>query len=217
MKRFFSLLLALFAVVQLASAQNNSKDPAAQKVLDAMSKKYQAMSAFKVNFTQTLESPSAKVKENMTGDITVAGNKFRLSVAGQEVINNGSTIWTFMKDVNEVTVSDYDPEETEMTPSQIYNLYKKGYKYVYAEEAKEGGEAVHVIDLSPEDRDNQVYKVRLHISKKDHSLKSWKMFRKNGNRYTYTVKKFTPNPPVTASTFAFDKSKYKGVKVVDLR
>ncbi|WP_181305632.1 outer membrane lipoprotein carrier protein LolA [Rufibacter sp. XAAS-G3-1] len=217
MKRYFSLLLVLFTVVQLTHAQNVQKDPQAEKILDAMSKKYQAMNAFKVGFTQTVESPSAKAKESISGDITVSGNKFRLAVAGQEIINNGATIWTIMKKENEVTISDNDPDEQEMTPNQIYTLYKKGYRYVHAGEEKEGGEAVHVIDLTPNDRDNQVFKVRLHISKKDNSLKSWKMFRKNGNRYTYKINKFTPNPPVTAATFAFDKSKYKGINVVDLR
>ncbi|AKQ46356.1 cell envelope biogenesis protein LolA [Rufibacter radiotolerans] len=217
MKRIFSLLLAFLLVVPFAQAQNAQKDPQAQKILDAMSKKYQAMNAFKVSFTQTLESPSTKVKESINGDITVAGNKFRLAVAGQEIINNGATIWTFMKKENEVTISDFDPEEQEMTPNQIYTLYQKGYRYVYAGEEKVGGEAVHVVDLTPDDRDNQVFKVRLHISKKDNSIKSWKMFRKNGNRYTYSVKKFTANPPLENNYFAFDKSKYKGVKVVDLR
>ncbi|WP_192821768.1 outer membrane lipoprotein carrier protein LolA [Rufibacter sp. LB8] len=217
MKRIFSMLLAFFTLVQVASAQNNPKDPEALKVLDAMSKKYQAMKAYSVSFTQLLESPQAKVKETIAGDITVSGNKFRLAVAGQEIINNGTTIWTYMKKENEVNISDFDPEEQELTPDQIYNLYKKGYKYVHSGEEKIAGETVHVIDLTPDDRNNQVFKVRLHISKKDNSLKSWKMFRKNGTRYTYTIKKFTANPPVNASTFTFDKTKYKGVKVVDLR
>ena len=43
------------------------------------------------------------------------------------------------------------------------------------------------------------------------------MFRNNGNRYTYTIKQFNPNPAVDANYFAFDKSQYKGVKVIDLR
>lgn len=217
MKRIFPLLLSLLAVVQLAGAQNNSKDPQALKVLNAMSNKYQALNAYTASFTQVLESPSAKVKESINGDITVSGNKFRLAVSGQEIINNGTTIWTYMKNENEVNISDFDPDEQELTPDQIYNLYKKGYKYIYSGEEKVGGELVHVVELTPEDRGNQVFKVRLHISKKDNSLKSWKMFRKNGNRYTYTIKKFVPNPAVSASTFTFDKSKYKGVNVVDLR
>ena len=193
------------------------QDPKAGKILDQMSAKYQALKSYNASFTQTLESPGLKGKENINGDITVSGEKFRLKLSGQEVINNGTTMWTYLKNENEVNVSDADPEEQEMSPSMIYNMYKKGYKYAYVEQVKDGGEPCDVIELSPDNRTADVFKVRLTVRQKDRSLKNWKMFKKNGNRYTFTIKNFKPNPPVDANTFAFDKAKYKGVKVVDLR
>ncbi|KAA9340601.1 LolA family protein [Adhaeribacter soli] len=214
MKRISILFFFLFSIVQLSFAQ---QDPKAAKILDAMSKKYQAMKAFRASFVQTLENPSAKIKENMEGDITVSGNKFRLKMSGQEVINNGATIWTYMKSENEVNISENDPDEQEMSPNRIYTMYKKGYKYVYLNDEKVDGELCSVIELSPEDKSNPIFKVRMLISKKDNSVKSWKMFKNNGNRYTFTIKEFTPNVPVDGNTFAFDKTKYKGVKVIDLR
>jgi outer membrane lipoprotein carrier protein len=214
MKKYLALLALSVSVSTAASAQ---QDPKAGKILDQMSAKYQAMKAFKASFTQTLENDAAKVKENLSGDITVSGQKFRLKMSGQEVINNGQTMWTYMKAENEVNISDYDPDDQDISPSQIYTLYKKGYKYSYVQEAKEGGEAVDIIELSPEDRSNPVFKVRLKVSKADKSVKSWQMFKKNGNRYTYKINKFQPNVPVDATTFTFDKTKYKGVKVIDLR
>ncbi|OWP62368.1 cell envelope biogenesis protein LolA [Hymenobacter amundsenii] len=214
MKKYLALLALSVSVTSVASAQ---QDPKAGKILDQMSAKYQAMKAFKATFTQTLENDAAKVKENLTGDITVSGQKFRLKMSGQEVINNGQTMWTYMKSENEVNVSDYEPDEEEVSPSQIYTLYKKGYKYTYAGEAKEGGQTVDIIELAPEDRSNPVYKVRLKVDRNDKTVKSWQMYKKNGNRYTYRISKFQPNAPVDATTFNFDKSKYKGVKVIDLR
>ncbi|UOQ77019.1 outer membrane lipoprotein carrier protein LolA [Hymenobacter sp. 5516J-16] len=214
MKKYLALLALSVSLTTVATAQ---QDPKAGKILDQMSAKYQAMKAFKATFTQTLENDAAKVKENLSGDITVSGQKFRLKMSGQEVINNGQTMWTYMKAENEVNISDYEPEDQEISPSQIYTLYKKGYKYAYVQEAKEGGELVDVIELSPEDRNNPVYKVRLKVGKTDKAVKSWQMFKKNGNRYTYKISKFQPNVPVDATTFNFDKAKYKGVKVIDLR
>ncbi|WP_400191127.1 outer membrane lipoprotein carrier protein LolA [Hymenobacter sp. B81] len=214
MKKILALLALTVSVSFTASAQ---QDPKATKILDQMSAKYQAMKAFKASFTQTLENQTAKVKENISGDIIVSGPKFRLKLNGQEVINNGQTMWTYMKSENEVNISDYDPDDQEISPSQIYTLYKKGYKYAYAGESVEGGVPCDVIELSPEDHNNQIYKVRLNVSKKDKSVKSWKMFKKNGNRYTFAIKKFEPNVPTDASTFNFDKARYKGVKVIDLR
>ena len=214
MKKYLALLALSVSLLPAASAQ---QDPKAGKILDQMSAKYQAMKAFRANFTQTLENDATKVKENLSGDILVSGQKFRLKISGQEVINNGQTVWTYMKSENEVNISDFEADEQEISPSQIYTLYKKGYKYSYVQEAKEGGEAVDVIELSPEDRNNPVFKVRLKVSKADKSVKSWQMFKKNGNRYTFKINKFTPNVPVDATTFNFDKAKYKGVKVIDLR
>ena len=214
MKKIIPFLLALFLVVPVAQAQ---QDLRAEKILNAMSQKYQEMKAFNVVFTQTLENPSSKIKETMQGDITVSGNKFRLKLKDQEIINNGSTIWTYMKSDNEVNISENDPDDQQMSPNAIFTLYQKGYKYAFVEEMREGGQTYNVIELSPLDKNNSVYKVRMQINKRDNSVKTWKMFRNNGNRYTYTIKTFNPNPMVDANYFAFDKAQYKGVKVIDLR
>ncbi len=214
MKRIFSLVIALFVFINLANAQ---KDPEAGKILEQMSAKYKAMKAFKATFAQTMESPSAKVKETVEGDILVSGPKYRLAVSGQEIISDGKLMWTYLKDVNEVTITESDAEAEAMSPGKIFEMYKKGYKYALAGSEKRDGINYHVIELSPEDRSNPVFKVRLFINQKDKTLKSWQMFRNNGNRYTYTIKKFEANPTLAADTFSFNKAKYKGVSVVDLR
>ncbi|WP_242927586.1 LolA family protein [Pontibacter vulgaris] len=214
MKKIFSLLLILFTVVNLASAQ---KDPQATKILNAMSAKYKAMKGFKATFAQTMENSSSKMKETMEGDILVAGPKYRLKVSGQEIISDGKLMWTYLKDVNEVTITETDAEAEAMAPSKIFEMYKKGYKYAYAGTETRAGEKVDVIEMAPEDRNNPIFKVRLYVSQKDKSLKSWQMFRNNGNRYTYAIKNFQANPPLAADAFSFNKAKYKGVSVVDLR
>ncbi|EJF09182.1 MULTISPECIES: outer membrane lipoprotein carrier protein LolA [Pontibacter] len=214
MKRVLSLLLAVFMFVNLANAQ---QDPKAGKILDQMSQKYRSMKAFKATFAQTLENPSAKVKETMEGDILVSGPKYRLAVSGQEIISDGKLMWTYLKEVNEVTITETDAEAEAMAPSKIFDMYKKGYKYAYAGTEKQGADTYDVIELAPEDRSNPIFKVRLHINQKDKSLKSWQMFRNNGNRYTYTIKNFQANPELASDAFSFNKAKYKGVQVVDLR
>ncbi|WP_347158249.1 LolA family protein [Pontibacter chitinilyticus] len=214
MKRLTSLLLAVLLFVNLAHAQ---QDPKASKILNAMSQKYSAMKAFKADFVQALENPSAKVKETMQGNILVSGDKYRLSVNGQEVINDGKLMWTYLKDANEVTITENDAEAESMSPSKIFNMYKKGYKYAYAGTETMDGAKYDVVELSPDDRSNPIFKVRLYINQKDNTLKSWQMFRNNGNRYTYTIKNFQANPTLASDAFAFNKTKYKGVNVVDLR
>ena len=153
MKILKSILLT-FIAINIAVAQN---DPKAKKILDQMSAKYREVPAFSATFTQTLENKDENINDSFTGTITVMGDKFKADVAGQVIVNNNETVWTYLKDANEVTISNYDPEAGEMNPSKIYDAYKSGYKYLYM--AGEGTAKYHIIDLVPTNKDENFYKI----------------------------------------------------------
>lgn len=213
-KRFSFLVVVFFAFSQAVSAQYDDK---ALVVLDAMSEKYQKIPAYEATFVQSLENTQEQVNENFEGEITVKDEMFRLKMEGQEIINNGSTVWTYIPEVNEVNIDTYDPAEGEMTPSKIYSAYKEGYKYVYLKEKKIDGKTYDVIDLVPENKNNLFFKIRMLIDQENKMLKGWTMFDRNGNKYVYEITNFTVKDSIPDSYFEFDKSKHKGVDVIDLR
>lgn len=212
MKKLVAFVLTCLSVVSLAYSQ---QDPKAKEILDKMSQKYQSIHAFTAQFTQQLENKMEKVSDSFSGKITVMGDMYYADMNGQEIINNGKTVWTYMKDANEVTIDNYDPDNGGMNPSKIYTAYKQGYKYVYL--AGEGNAKFHVIDLVPEDKNSQFYKVRMKIKKDDLTLDSWTIFDRAGNVYTYKIDDFKIRKDITASFFQFDKSKHPGVEVLDFR
>ncbi|GAA0894763.1 hypothetical protein GCM10009122_44440 [Fulvivirga kasyanovii] len=195
-------------------AQN---DPQAKEVLDAMSAKYKKIPAYSADITSSLINEVDGINEEFGGKITVKGEMYKLEMDDQVVINNGTTVWTYLPDVNEVNIDTYNPDEDEISPSKIYDAYKKGYKYLFVGNETDNGTAVSVIDLVPNDKDAQFFKIRLFIAKKDHSLKSWTMFDKSGNKYKYTIKNFNGNISPKDSAFSFDATKYPGVEIIDLR
>lgn len=195
-------------------AQN---DPQAKEVLDAMSAKYKKIPAYSADITSSLINEVDGINEEFGGKITVKGEMYKLEMDDQVVINNGTTVWTYLPDVNEVNIDTYNPDEDEISPSKIYDAYQKGYKYLYVGDETENGTAVSVIDLVPNDKDAQFFKIRLFITKKDHSLKSWTMFDKSGNKYKYTIKNFNGKIQPKDSVFSFDATKYPGVEIIDLR
>jgi outer membrane lipoprotein carrier protein len=209
---FITALLLLFANVVLAQY-----DAKALETLDAMSKKYKAIPAFEAAITSTMTNEVEGIKEEFKGKITVKGNKFRLALDDQEIINNGVTVWTYLPAAKEVNIDNYDPGSEEINPSKIYEAYKKGFKYVYLSDKTEGGMVCEEIDLVPEKKDAQFFKIKMMIGKKDKSIQSWTMFDRNGNKYKYTITKFTPNSAITDAFFTFDPKKYPGVDVIDLR
>lgn len=211
-KPFLALLLMFF--VKLTFAQYDAK---ALETLDAMSKKYKSIQAFEANISYTLTNDVEKINEEFKGRITVKGDKYRLVLPEQEVINNGTTMWTYLPDAKEVNIDNYDPNSDEINPSKIYDIYKKNFKYLYLADKTEGGVLCEEIDLVPEKKDAQYFKIKMFISKKDKSIQSWTMFDKSGNRYKYTISKFNPNSTVADAFFTFDPKKYPGVEVIDLR
>jgi outer membrane lipoprotein carrier protein len=192
-------------------------DPKALEILEAMGKKYKAIPSFEVNFTQALTNESAGVKDEVKGKFTVKGEKYKLELAEQQIYNNGTTVWTYLPASKEVNVDNFDPKSEDLTPSKVLELYKKGYKYLLLGEKNEGGVLCDEVDLVPEKKDAQYFKIKMMISKKDKSVQSWTMFDRSGNRYKNTITKFVPNVKVDDTFFAFDPKKFQGVEVIDLR
>lgn len=206
------MVLAGFLFAMQAFAQ---KDPQALEILDAMSEKYKNIPAFTANFSYIMENDAEDIDEKFEGVITVKNNKYKLEMSGQEIINDGVAVWTYLKDDNEVTISEYDDTDEEITLSNIFTIYKSGYKYLFLE-TKDNGK-MDVVDLVPEDRDKTFYKIRMEIQKADRELKNFRIFDKSGSRYLYKINQFAVNNTITDADFKFDERKYPGVEVVDFR
>lgn len=213
MKNLILSLLAAFLTFSV-SAQY---DPKALEILDAMSKKYKSIPAFEANIACTLTNDVDKINEEFKGKITVKGDKYRMVLPEQEVINNGATIWTYLPEAKEVNIDNYDPASADVNPSKMHEVYKKNFKYLYLQDKTEGGVVCEEIDLVPEKKDAQYFKIKMFINKKEKTIQSFTLFDKGGNRYKYTISKFTPNGKIEDSFFTFDPKKYPGVEVIDLR
>jgi outer membrane lipoprotein carrier protein len=209
---FFGASMAFFSLTVHAQY-----DPKALEILDAMSKKYKAYSSFEANLSCNLINETEKVDDKFSGKIVVKGDKFKLTLPEQEVINNGKTTWTYLPDAKEVNIDNFDPNSEDINPAKIYEIYKRNFKYLYLNEEMDGGEMCDVIDLVPEKKDAQFFKIKMKISKKDRNIKSWTMFDKSGNKFKYSISKFVPNVKVEDTFFSWDSKKYPGVEEVDLR
>jgi outer membrane lipoprotein carrier protein len=201
----------------LTAAAYSQYDPKALEILDAMSKKYKTFTSFEANLSVNLINEVEKVNDEFKGKITVKGDKFKLSLPEQEVINNGVTTWTYLPEAKEVNIDNFDPTSDDINPAKIYEIYKKNFKYLYLNDEMDGGVMCEVIDLVPEKKDAQFFKIKMKISKKEKNIQSWTMYDKSGNRFRYAITKFTPNVKVDDALFSWDSKKYPGVEEIDLR
>ncbi len=204
MKRLSLLVLLIFLTTgQIVKAQSNK----AITYLDKMQKKYQNLPGFVANFSLDLGDGSP-----MIGEISVMGNWYKLKMGGQEIYNNGVIVSTYFKELNEVTITDYDPEEDELSPAKIYHLDKSKFTISLV---KEDANTVQVL-LVPKTA-GAMAKLVLTIDKASSTLKSWVMTEKTGDKQTFKVTKMNTQVKLTKNVFEFNNKAHPGVDINDLR
>lgn len=209
-KRFIIGLVVMF-MATMASAQN------AKTILDAMSAKYKAIHSFTSNIDYTMVNKADGINDTFKGSIAVKGDMYSLKMGGQEVINNGTTVWTYLPDDNEVNIDNHSAEAGDITPSSIYTIYQKGFTYVILSPVTIGDKKYDVVDLIASDKDAQFYKIRLEIAQVDKTLGKFTMYDNEGSEFSYTISNFNSEVKLNDSDFEFDEAKHKGVEVIDLR
>jgi outer membrane lipoprotein-sorting protein len=215
MKKLFLPILPLILTF-LAIAQ--SSDPAAKAILDGVSAKFKTFTTVQATFAYKVENASGKTLSGKTGSIMMKGTKYRVSFGGQEIFCNGTTVWNYDKAANEVTINNLDASSGMVTPQKLFtNFYDKDFRYILNGEKRIGNKIVQEIEMTPLDKSKPFHKVYLQIDKNAKTIYSTKVLENAGNRYSYTVSTMKTNVTLADTQFVFDKTKYPGVEVVDLR
>jgi outer membrane lipoprotein-sorting protein len=145
------------------------------------------------------------------------GKMFRIDLGAQKIFSDGKSLYTHLVEEKELQISTLEESEDEISPSNIFTFYQKGFNYTFLEEKIENGRTVQYIDLTPVKKQVSYFKIRLCVDKATSHITTAKIFDKNGSRYTYSVSKLVPNPKVADNLFVYNQVNFKGVDVVDLR
>jgi outer membrane lipoprotein-sorting protein len=220
MKKILPVIL-LISLNMFSNAQSKgigTSDPDAKKILDNVSAKFKSFKTVTAKFNLRIENASGKVQGSKSGTVSLKGNKYRVSVTGQEIFFDGGNIWTYDKASNEVQVTKFDPSANTITPQKLFtNFYDKDFLYKLNGETKSGGKTLQEIELTPVDKTKPFFKVLVYVDKRSQTITSSKVFEKNGNRYTYSVSSMKTNTGLPDDLFVFNAGKYPNVEVVDLR
>jgi outer membrane lipoprotein-sorting protein len=215
-QKIFLAFLPFILVANVARIKNSQIDPKAKTILDESATNFKSYKSVNSKFTFTTENPdntSSKTK----GEIFLKGVKYKLIFDDQEIICDNKVVWTYLKDMNEVQITDYEPQKDEITPNSIFTIYKSDFAYLYTGDAKIGEVNCHLVELTPIDKTKPFFKVKLWMDTSNKMIKRLKIFDKNGSKYTYDITTLNTKIVLDDSFFVFDKSKHPGVTVEDLR
>jgi outer membrane lipoprotein-sorting protein len=91
--------------------------------------------------------------------------------------------------------------------------YNSNYK---SKIIKSDDPAVESVELIPNTSKNFTRAI-IGIDKIKKQVKSFTIFDKSGNTFTYKIKTYVTDTPVTDADFTFDPKKFPGVEVIDMR
>lgn len=156
-------------------------------------------------------SATFSIKNGPTGNISVKGRKFKATTPQGVVWFDGKTQWTYVKQNDEVNVSN--PTEAELQAINPYNfvyMYKKGYKA----ELKDAG-SLYQIYLVATDKQKGIQEMFIRIDKKTYTPQMLSM--RQGTRWTTITVVDFKKAKLPDATFTFQSKDFPQAEIVDLR
>jgi outer membrane lipoprotein-sorting protein len=212
-------LFKVFAAITMATLTLTlqAQDEKAKEILDELSEKTRQYPTITSTFTFTLEDKAADIEQVQEGDLKMKGKKYYIKLGENQIYSDGDTRWTYNEEMNEVYI-DYADMEEGLNPGDIYTIWESGFKNYYKGEETLNGSAHHVIKLVPEDPSEKSYHtVLVYVDQGKMEVSKIEIMGKQGDNYTYTVKKFNTDASYSDDTFVFDSAEYPGVDEIDNR
>lgn len=216
MNQLFVFAIAVSFCTGSIAQTKDTQDPKAKGILDEVSAKTKSYTSIKVDFTMVMQGKDkTKKPETQKGALQLKGDRYKLDIKGQEIISDAKTSWTYLKDNNELQINNVDPNSNDgVTPSNIFTIYEKGYKYKFISETA----TTQTIDLFPNNPEKKKFHtIKLVINKAQKQISSFTVFMKDGNVFDYTINTFVTSAVIPDSVFVFDVKAHPGIEVIDLR
>lgn len=209
------VMLGLLVWTSLSAFSSGSNREAAQW-LDRLSDAYRKAGGIAADFTFEIRDASAPASvESFTGEIKMEGKRFYIDTPDMRTWFDGKTQWAMLKTVNEVNISEPAEEELQaVNPYVLLQLYKNGYKAVFA---KESTDIRPVIELIPETTDSGLSKIIVTVDKNRMFPSAIELLNKNGTSNLIRITKYQSGMNYPEEQFVFDKKACPDAELIDLR
>lgn len=209
MRYITTLLLALVAFGAVAQS-----DPKAKEILDKAAAKVKNHKAVEIVFTLTMENKAENINETHNGQAWMKGNLYKLNLMDVENYYDGSVIYTYMPEVQEVNIKNpSEEEEGFLNPATLFDIHNQGF----SQKLVSNNNGTAYIELYPKE-EKSFEKIGIWVNAATSEIQKVTSFGKDGNDVIITITSIKAMSPVPAdSFFKFDAASHPGVDVIDMR
>lgn len=210
----YYLLLVLSGSFGYAMARQQDEEKAFS-LLNSISQR-----SFRATFlyTNRSELDDSLVPFEEGGQIVIYGNKYRLMLPEQEVINNGQTVWTYLKEANEVQITDYDSQQgATATLWTILANYRRHYTLGSFDTHQTNGQNQDSIKLLAKDVENSLAVINITVDRATKYIKFVEVIDNNQTLHAFLITDFEYDLKFDKAFFSFNADEHPGVEVIDMR
>lgn len=207
MKKYFLLIISLLAL------SINLKAQSAEDVFQSVVDKLKSYDNIEIAFDYNMINTEAGIYETMEGIGYIQGEAYKLKIMGQDIICDGSTMWTYNADAEEVMISEVDKSDGGGSPLAIINSYYENISAKFIEDST----STKKIEAKSLLGDENIDKIIITIDAKTLEIKDLHVYDKNKNEFVYDITKFVTNQNLPVDFFTFKEADYPEAEIIDMR
>ena len=200
--------LLIFGILASIAIQAQSADEFLKQAIEK-NKSYNDIS---IIFNYQMINNSAGIYENINGYASMKGDSYIMNVDGQKMICDGTTLWTYLVDDEEVMISEVT-DDSNTSPIAIIDSFSQNITASFVESDNHD---IKIIEVRENEGDT-FEKARLHFNIKDLNIKKVHIIVGDGNEFIYEITDFKTNQNLPDSMFTFDETMHPNVEVIDMR
>ncbi|MBO7160343.1 MAG: outer-membrane lipoprotein carrier protein LolA [Paludibacteraceae bacterium] len=214
MKKFGIIaLLCCFATLLFAEVNEE-----AVALLDKTSNLYKQSTGTEMSLKISIDDAQTGQQTSVNGNLKTRDKRFVLSTSFATMNFDGTNLYIYQPDVNEITISSpAESEISDMDPTQIMSMYSEGYQIPKPEYSTENGKKIAIVSLYPEDKAEDFHRLSLKIDLSNYCPLQITTYGKNGMTNTIDILKIDTNKNFSEKELIFDLKKYPKAQIIDIR
>ena len=209
------IILNVIATVYLGQT-SESEELKCERILQEVSDNIQKNNSSKFNFK--LEIKSEDINEIQNGYALIEKEKFYYKTEEREVICDGINVWTYLPEDNECYIDLLEDLDNTLNPSEIFTMWKEGFKYMYVKKILVNNQTIHKIKMFPSQPDkSNFHTIIMDINESLKLISEASVKTKDGVTIKTTITELTSNPKINVKQFSWDENSHPNTDEIDNR
>ena len=201
-------LFLLFFITLYVDSVSQTYDQA-KNLLNLASKQMESYNNIEFEFSYVLNNRVEQINQESSGQVTVAGEKYKLNFLDAIQLFDGKSLYTIVPENEEITITKtHEVEDFGINPRELLQFYKNGYDYHWDISQRLKGKNIQFVKLIPVKGDGETESLLVGIDTKQNHIYKIIEIGYNGTTTTLTINKMKENSSLPENFFVFKEADY---------